>query len=86
MEYDIEEFQSNIEELKKLLVHAKKLEELVKELDGPLTEEQIDHLEQEFSSMTCVDLTPLNDVVDRIDSALHHPEMYEIYSIMENEV
>lgn len=76
MEYDIEEFQSNIEELKKLLVHAKKLEELVKELDGPLTEEQMDHLEQEFSSMICVDITPLNDVVERIDNALHHPEMY----------
>ena len=76
MEYDIEEFQSNIEEVKKLLVHAKKLEELVKELDGPLTEEQIDHLEQEVSCMICVDITPLNDVVDRIDSALHHPEMY----------
>ena len=44
MEYYIEEFQSNIEEVKKLLVHAKKLEELVKELDGPLTEEQIDQL------------------------------------------
>lgn len=78
MEYDIEELQSNIEEVKKLLIHAKKLEELVKELDGPLTEEQMEHLEQEFSCMICVDITPLNDVVDRIDSALHHPEMYEI--------
>lgn len=76
MEYDIEEFQENIEEVKKLLIHAKKLEELVKELDGPLTEEQMDHLEQEFSYMICVDITPLSDVVDRIDSALHHPEMY----------
>lgn len=79
MEYDIEELQANIEEVKKLLIHAKKLEELVKELDGPLTEEQMEHLEQEFSCMICVDITPLNDVVDRIDSALHHPEMYEIY-------
>ena len=78
MEYDIEELQANIEEVKKLLIHAKKLEELVKELDGPLTEEQMEHLEQEFSCMICVDITPLNDVVDRIDSALHHPEMYEI--------
>ena len=78
MEYDIEEFQENIEEVKKLLIHAKKLEELVKELDGPLTEEQMEHLEQEFSCMICVDITPLNDVVDRIDSAIHHPEMYEI--------
>ena len=76
MEYDIEEFQENIEEVKKLLIHAKKLEELVKELDGPLTEEQMDHLEQECSCMICVDITPLSDVVDRIDSALHHPEMY----------
>ena len=76
MEYDIEEFKENIEEVKKLLILAKKLEELVKELDGPLTEEQMDHLEQEFSCMICVDITPLSDVVDRIDSALHHPEMY----------
>ena len=38
MEYDIEEFQENIEEVKKLLIHARKLEELVKELDGPLTD------------------------------------------------
>ena len=78
MEYDIEELQANIEEVKKLLIHAKKLEELVKELDGPLTEEQMEHLEQEFSCMICVDIAALNDVVDRIDSALHHPEMYEI--------
>ena len=49
MEYDIEELQANIEEVKKLLIHAKKLEELVKELDGPLTEEQMEHLEQELS-------------------------------------
>ena len=73
MEYDIEELQANIEEVKKLLIHAKKLEELVKELDGPLTEEQMEHLEQELSCMICVDITPLSDVVDRIDSALHHP-------------
>ena len=46
MEYGIEEFQENIEEVKKLLILAKKLEELVKELDGPLTEEQMNHLEQ----------------------------------------
>lgn len=76
MEYGIEEFQENIEEVKKLLILAKNLEELVKELDGPLTEEQMDHLEQEFSCMICVDITPLSDVVDRIESALHHPEMY----------
>ena len=31
MEYDIEEFQENIEEVKKLLILARKLEELVKE-------------------------------------------------------
>lgn len=31
---------------------------------------------EEFSSMICVDITPLNDVVERIDNALHHPEMY----------
>ena len=86
MEYDIEEFQSNIEELKKLLVHAKKLEELVKELERPLTDQQKSYLSEEFSSMICVDLTPLGDVVERIDNALHYPEMYEIYSIMENEV
>ena len=76
MEYDIEEFQENIEEVKKLLIHARKLEELVKELDGPLTEEQMDHLEEEFSNMICVDITPLSDVVERIDNALHHPELY----------
>lgn len=28
MEYDIEELQANIEEVKKLLIHAKKLAEL----------------------------------------------------------
>lgn len=76
MDYDIDELQANIEEVKKLLMHAKKLEELVEELEGSLTEEQMDHLEQEFSSMICVDITPLNDVVERIDNALHHPEMY----------
>ena len=78
MDYGIEELRENIEEVKKQLAHARRLEELVKELDGPLTEEQMEHLEQEFSCMICVDITPLNDVVDRIDSALHHPEMYEI--------
>ena len=48
MEYGIEEFQENIEEVKKLLILAKKLEELVKELDGPLTEEQMEILDQLF--------------------------------------
>lgn len=76
MDYDLEDLKANIEEIKKLLMHAKKLEELVEELEGSLTEEQMDHLEQEFSSMICVDITPLNDVVERIDNALHHPEMY----------
>lgn len=73
MDYGIEELRANIEEVKELLVQAKKLEELVKELEGPLTEEQMNRLEDEFSSMICVDITPLGDVVERIDNALHYP-------------
>ena len=73
MDYGIEELRANIEEVKELLVQAKKLEELVKELEGPLTEEQMNRLEDEFSSMICVEITPLGDVVERIDNALHYP-------------
>ena len=73
MDYGIEERWANIEEVKELLVQAKKLEELVKELEGPLTEEQMNRLEDEFSSMICVDITPLGDVVERLDNALHYP-------------
>lgn len=73
MDYGIEELRANIEEVKELLVQAKKLEELVKELEGPLTEEQMNRLEDEFSSMICVDITPLGDVVERIDNAIHYP-------------
>lgn len=76
MDYGIEELRENIEEVKKQLAHARRLEELVKELEGSLTEEQMDHLEEEFSNMICVDITPLSDVVERIDNALHHPELY----------
>ena len=78
MDYGIEELKANIEEVKKLLTRAKMLEELVKELEEPLTEEQMDHLEQEFSLMVCPDVCPLDEVVERIDNALHHPEMYVI--------
>ena len=76
MDYGIEELRENIEEVKKQLAHARRLEELVKELEGSLTEEQMDHLEEEFSNMICVDITPLSDVVEKIDDALHHPELY----------
>ena len=78
MDYGIEELRENIEEVKKQLAHARRLEELVKELEGPLTEEQMDHLEGEFSNMICVDITPLSDIVERIDNALHHQELYNI--------
>lgn len=86
MDYDLKDLKANIEEVKKLLTYSKKLEELVKELEGPLTDQQKSFLSEEFSSMICVDITPLSDVVERIDNALHHPEMYEIYRIMESEV
>lgn len=41
MIYGIEALKANIEDVKELLLHAKKLEELVKEPEGPLSKEQM---------------------------------------------
>jgi hypothetical protein len=76
MKYDIAELNANIEDVKQLVYEARKLEDLVQELEGPLTDEQIAHLELEFLCMTDIGTRPLRDVIERIDNALHHPETY----------
>ena len=68
--------KKDINELKEIVQQAKRLEELIKEIEGPLTDEQSKNLSHEFFCMGAVSVRPINDVVSRIDSALHHPEEY----------
>ena len=66
-----------INELKEIVQQAKRLEELIKEIEGPLTDEQSKNLSHEFFCMGAVSVRPIDDVVSRINSALHHPEEYQ---------
>ena len=68
--------KEDIEELKVIVQQAKKLEELISEIEGPLTDRQKENLSHEFFCMGAVSVRPIDDVVSRIDSALHHPEEY----------
>lgn len=68
--------KEDINELKEIVQDAKRLEVLIGELEGPLTEKQKESLNQEFFCMGAVSIRPIGDVVSRIDSALHHPEEY----------
>ena len=68
--------KEDIMELKEIVQQAKRLEELIMEIEGPLTEEQSKILSHEFFCMGAVSVRPIDDVVSRIDSALHHPEEY----------
>ena len=68
--------KEDIMELKEIVQQAKRLEELIMEIEGPLTEEQSKNLSHEFFGMGAVSVRPIDDVVSRIDSALHHPEEY----------
>ena len=69
--------KEDIDELKEIVQAAKRLEELIRELEGPLTDEQSKNLSHEFFCMGAVSVRPNEDVVSRIDSALHHPEEYQ---------
>ena len=69
--------KKDINELKEIVQQAKRLEELIKEIEGPLTDEQSKNLSHEFFCMGAVSVRPINDVVSRIDRALHHPEEYQ---------
>jgi restriction endonuclease Mrr len=69
--------KKDINELKEIVQQAKRLEELIKEIEGPLTDEQSKNLSHEFFCMGAVSVRPIDDVVSRIDSALHHPEEYQ---------
>ena len=68
--------KEDIEELKEIAQAAKRLEELIKEIEGPLSDEQSRNLSHEFFCMGAVSVRPIEDIVSRIDSALHHPEEY----------
>ena len=69
--------KKDINELKEIVQQAKRLEELIKEIEGPLTDEQSKNLSHEFFCMGAVSVRPIDDVVSRIDSARHHPEEYQ---------
>lgn len=68
--------KEDILELKEIVQQAKRLEELIREIEGPLTDEQSLNLNHELFCMGAVSIRPIGDVVSRIDSALHHPEEY----------
>ena len=62
----------------KILEQAKVLEELMKEVELPLSKQQLSNLKIEdfhINKALCwVDC--ISSVISRIDSALHHPEEY----------
>lgn len=62
----------------KILEQAKVLEELMKEVELPLSKQQLSNLKIEDyhinKALCCVDC--ISSVISRIDSALHHPEEY----------
>ena len=68
--------KEDIIELKEIVQQAKRLEELITEIEGQLTDEQRKNLSHEFFCMGAVSITPIGDIISRIDSALHHPEEY----------
>ena len=69
--------KEDIEELKEIVQQAKRREELISEMEGQLTARQRKNLSHEFFCMGAVSVRPIEDVVSRIDSALHHPEEYQ---------
>lgn len=68
--------KEDIMELKEIVQQAKRLEELITEIEGPLTDAQRKNLSHEFFCMGAVSIRPIGDIISRIDSALHHPEEY----------
>ena len=46
--------KEDIEELKEIVQQAKKLEELISEIEGPLTDRQKENLSHEFFCMAAV--------------------------------
>ena len=68
--------KEDIEELKEIVQAAKRLEELIKEIEESLSDEQGRNLSHEFFCMGAASVRPIEDIVSRIDNALHHPEEY----------
>ena len=60
--------KEDIEELKEIVQAAKRLEELIKEIEGPLSDEQSRNLSHEFFCMGAVSVRPIEDIVSRIDN------------------
>ncbi len=62
----------------KILEQAKVIEELMKEVELPLSKQQLSNLEIEdyhINKALCW-IDCISDIISRIDSALHHPEEY----------
>lgn len=59
--------KEDIEELKEIVQQAKRLEELISEMEGPLTDRQIENLTNEFFCMGASSVTPIADIVSRIE-------------------
>ena len=55
--------KEDINELKEIVQQAKRLEELIKEIEGPLTDEQIKNLSHEFFCMLENKLFPISTKV-----------------------
>lgn len=74
--------KEDIDELKEIVQQAKRLEELILEIEGPLTDWQEKNLAHEFFCIGAPSVRPLADVVSRIEDALHHHEEPEKESIL----
>ena len=66
--------KEDIDELKEIVQLAKRLEKLITEIEGPLTDRQIENLTNEFFCMGAAPIRPIADVVSRIEDALHQSE------------
>ena len=66
--------KEDIDELKEIVQLAKRLEKLITEIEGPLTDRQIENLTNEFFCMGAASIRPIAVVVSRIEDALHQSE------------
>ena len=65
-------------EIYEIIEQAKILEALMKELELALTEKQKNNLAREefFIDSALCNAGCISDIISRIDSALHHPEVF----------
>ena len=69
---------NDLKKLKALVKEARRLENLITEIETNLSEEQEAYLDQEFFCIGNISKAPIGDLVSSIDTALHHTEEYPV--------